>query len=107
MYSVIVALTGLPIGYSVIVALTGLPIGYSVIYSSSNRSPYIGYSVIVALTGLPKGYSVIVALYPGCAGPSPLHYGISSKGHAIPSSYFVVSILPCQGRDSSTPPGWL
>ena len=40
-YSVIVALTGLPIGYSVIVALTGLP---------------IGYSVIVALTGLPIGY---------------------------------------------------
>ena len=33
----LVALTGLPIGYSVIVALTGLP---------------IGYSVIVALTGL-------------------------------------------------------
>ena len=30
-YSVIVALTGLPIGYSVIVALTGLLIGYSVI----------------------------------------------------------------------------
>ena len=29
--SVIVALTGLPIGYSVIVTLTGLPIGYSVI----------------------------------------------------------------------------
>ena len=46
-YSVIVALTGLPIGYSVIVALTGLP---------------IGYSVIIALTGLPIGYSVIVAL---------------------------------------------
>ena len=35
----IVALTGLPIGYSVIVALTGLPIGYSD-DSSSNRSPY-------------------------------------------------------------------
>ena len=46
-YSVVVALTGLPLGYSVIVALTGLP---------------IGYSVIVALTGLPIGYSVIVAL---------------------------------------------
>ena len=46
-YSVIVALTGLPIGYSVIVALTGLP---------------IGYSVIVTLTGLPIGYSVVVAL---------------------------------------------
>ena len=46
-YSVIVALTGLPIGYSVIVALTGLP---------------IGYSVIVALTGLPIGYSVILTL---------------------------------------------
>ena len=45
MYSVIVALTGHPIGYSVIVALTGHP---------------IGYSVIVALTGLPIGYSVIV-----------------------------------------------
>ena len=43
----VVALTGLPIGYSVIVAITGLP---------------IGYSVIVALTGLPIGYSVIVAL---------------------------------------------
>ena len=38
----VVALTGLPIGYSVIVALTGLP---------------IGYNVIVALTGLPIGYS--------------------------------------------------
>ena len=38
----IVALTGLPIGYSVIVALTGLP---------------IGYSVIVALTGLPISWS--------------------------------------------------
>ena len=37
-YSVIVALTGLPIGYSVIVALTSHP---------------IGFSVIVALTGLP------------------------------------------------------
>ena len=49
MYSVIVALTGLPIGYSVIVALTDLP---------------IGYSVIVALTGLPIRYNcnVIVAL---------------------------------------------
>ena len=43
LYSVIVALTGLPIGYSVIVALTGLP---------------IGYSVIVALTGLPIGYDI-------------------------------------------------
>ena len=38
----IVALTGLPIGYSVIVALTGLP---------------IGYSVIVALTGIQKRFS--------------------------------------------------
>ena len=46
-YSVIVTLTGLPIGYSVIVTLTGLP---------------IGYSVIVTLTGLPIGYSVVVAL---------------------------------------------
>ena len=66
-YSVIVALTGLPIGYSVTIALTGLPIGYSVMVatsigspyriqcnSSSNRSPYrIQMSVIVTLTGLP------------------------------------------------------
>ena len=36
---VIVALTGLPIGYSVIVALTGLPIGYSVIVALTG-SPY-------------------------------------------------------------------
>ena len=42
MHSVIVALTGLPIGYSVLVALIGLP---------------IGYSVIIALTCLPIGYS--------------------------------------------------
>ena len=59
-YSVIVALTDLPIGYSVIVALTGLPIGYSVIVALTGLP--IGYSVIVALTGLPIGYSVIVAL---------------------------------------------
>ena len=59
-YSVIVALTGLPIGYSVIVALTGLPIGYSVIVALTGLP--IGYSVIVALTGLPIGYSVIIAL---------------------------------------------
>ena len=59
-YSVIIALTGLPIGYSVIVALTGLPIGYSVIVALTGLP--IGYSVIVALTGLPIGYSVIVAL---------------------------------------------
>ena len=58
-YSVIVALTGLPIGYSVIVALTGLPIGYSVIVALTGLP--IGYSVTVALTGLPIGYSVIVA----------------------------------------------
>ena len=42
-----------PIGYSVIVALTGLPIGYSVTLTDLP----IGYSVIVALTGLPIGYS--------------------------------------------------
>ena len=59
-YSVIVALTGLPIGYSVIVALTGLPMGYSVIVALTGLP--MGYSVIVALTGLPMGYSVIVAL---------------------------------------------
>ena len=35
---VIVALTGLPIGYSVIVALTGLPIGYSVIVAHTDLS---------------------------------------------------------------------
>ena len=60
-YSVIVALTGLPIGYSVIVALTGLPIGYCVIVALTGLP--IGYSVIVALTDLPIGYSVIVAPY--------------------------------------------
>ena len=60
MYSVIVALTGLPIGYSVIVALTALPIGYSVIVALTALP--IGYNVIIALTGLPIGYSVIVAL---------------------------------------------
>ena len=38
--------SGLPIGYSVIVALTGLPIALTGLP--------IGYSVIVALTGLPK-----------------------------------------------------
>ena len=54
-YSVIVALTGLPIGYSVIVALTGLPIGYSVVVALAGLP--IGYSVTVALTGLPAGYS--------------------------------------------------
>ena len=43
-YSVIIALTGLPICYSVIVALTALP---------------VGCSVIIALTGLPIGYCVI------------------------------------------------
>ena len=59
-YSVIVALTGLPIGYSVIVALTGLPIGYSVIVALTDLP--IGNSVIVTLTDLPIGYSVIVAL---------------------------------------------
>ena len=37
LYSVIVALIGLPIGYSVIVALTGLPIGYSVIVALTDR----------------------------------------------------------------------
>ena len=36
---VIVALTGLPIGYSVIVALTGLPIGYSVIVALTGPLP--------------------------------------------------------------------
>ena len=56
-YSVIVALTGLPIGYSVLV---GLPIGYSVIVALTGLP--IGHSVIVALTGLPIGYGVIVAL---------------------------------------------
>ena len=52
---ILLALTGLPIGYSVIVALT---IGYSVIVALTGLP--IGYSVIVALTGLPIGYSVIV-----------------------------------------------
>ena len=62
-YSIIVALTGLPIGYSVIVALTDLPIGYSVTVALTGLP--IRYSVIVALTGLPIRYSVIVA---------PLHF---------------------------------
>ena len=55
----VVALTGLPIGYSVIVALTGFPIRYSVIVALTGLP--IRYSVIVALTGLPIGYSVIGA----------------------------------------------
>jgi len=88
-YSVLVALTGLLLGYGIyiIVVLTGLPIGYGIIVvlynrspyriwynCSSNRSPYriqcnsivltglsIGYSIIVVLIGVPIGYSVIVA----------------------------------------------
>ena len=39
-YSVMVALTGLPIEYSVIVALTSLTIEYSVIVATSNKSHY-------------------------------------------------------------------
>ena len=59
-YSVIVALTCLPIGCSVIVALTGLPIGYSVTVALTDFPKR--YSVIVALTDFPIGYSVIVIL---------------------------------------------
>ena len=85
-YSVIVALTGLPIGYSVIVALTGLPIGYSVIVVLTGLP--IGYSVIVALTGLPIGYSVIVALT-----GLPIGYSVIVALTGLPIGYSVIVAL--------------
>ena len=75
--SVLVALTGLPIGYSVLVALTGLPIGYSVIIALTGLP--IGCSVLVALTGLPIGYSVIIALISLRIGYSVINKSLCSE----------------------------
>ena len=89
---ILVALTGLPIGYSAIVALTGLPIGYSVIVTLTGLP--IGYGVIVALTGLPTGYGVIGASLsePHASENSVMDHATRIKNHKKTESPTLVRV---------------